>query len=1374
MGNQKLDKQVNMHSHLHYSNTGGFKDSTNKCDKVIKYVSTLGQKAVAFTEHEMMGGHLKCLKICEELKANGEIPQDFKVILGNEIYLVDEEEMKSQMANKERVHFYHFILLALDDIGHRQLRELSTRAWSRMFSWRGIERKPTYYEDIEEIIGENQGHVVASTACLGGLIGKSILNGDTETPLGFIEWCQDVFGKDNFFLEMQPHERAFDENGQEIISEQRIVNEWIIQQGLPTIITTDAHYLAKEHRKFHKAYLTSDNDEDKASVREVDSFYATTYHMDTEEIHSYLNHYIDESLINQCIDNAWDISQRVKGYNLTRKQAVTEFPLPPENEWFINDDILDMFYDNEKEFNNCITMWESDNLYNGYLISLCMKGASDTFLIPSKDEWWDTFKRVNQECEELLGISEHAGYNMSAYSILIKEFIDMIWDGAESILAPSRGSALGYMINYLLGIVQVNPLKAPVDLPHWRFIHKSKPSLPDVDLDTPGYKKEAVFKVCKSLMEDIGGTLVRVGTFKTETTKSAIQTACRGMGVDSDTAMYLSSLIPVDRGAVRSLKDTVYGNEEHGIPPHKDFIREVNKYEGLLDVIFEIEGLISGRSSHAGGVVPHTDFLDCCGLMKAPNGDITTQYDLSDVESCGGIKYDFLSTSVTGMILTTLNLLVEYGHIEKGETLRDTYRKSIHPNNLDFDNPKYYDYLNDGKLLNAFQFDTLTSIKALHTIKPQNLLELANTNSLMRLMGDGEQPTERYVRLRNHPEQWEEEMISHGLNEQERAILHKHLDKDCGTLSSQEGLMLLSQDPQIAGFDIPSADTLRKGIAKKNAKALEKAKKMFYERGKELGTRKEMLDYVWNVQFAMQFGYAFSILHTIGYSILLLQQLELATSYPPIYWATAVLMTESGTVERESEDGEGKESGTDGEAIGIAIANLQKQKVCIALPSINEALAGFKPDEQTNSIIFGMKGISGINNKTANLIIEKRPFDSMIDFYNKMRMVKQEVLTKDGKKQMKSLVAKGQMISLIKAGAFDKIEPHKSRTELMEEYLLLEYPNKKKLTTSNLEDLINRGLIPSDYDEELRYYDFREYLRQGTKVNDGELYFQDENYKPTKSKKWYLLDGEDEVDTQEIVDVFFEMFPTLQQGKHWEYVEDNGEYYPNSIWVECGASSKDSFEGIYKTKINRLVKYLSSQEVLDRYNESLFSEVRNTYMSGSEATWEFETMNHYQGEHEVAKINKELYNIKNFHELDEQPKIVNYWMKKDKETGKEIPIPIFEINQICGVVLGKNKNKNIITLLTETGTVYCKFQKGQFSFYDRTISIPDEQTGKTKVVEKSWLQTGNILMIRGIRRDNQFTIKNYKNSLWSHSVSLVEKIYEDGIALTRDERYRVE
>ena len=132
----------------------------------------------------------------------------------------------------------------------------------------------------------------------------------------------------------------------------------------------------------------------------------------------------------------------------------------------------------------------------------------------------------------------------------------------------------------------------------------------DIDIDIPSHKKEVVFNKTRDYMESIGGSLVRVGTYKTETTKSAIQTACRGMGISSDIALYLSGLIPVDRGTVRTLHDTVYGSEEKGLEPHKDFIREVNKYEGLMDVIFGVEGLISGRSSHAAGVIPHLDIVD--------------------------------------------------------------------------------------------------------------------------------------------------------------------------------------------------------------------------------------------------------------------------------------------------------------------------------------------------------------------------------------------------------------------------------------------------------------------------------------------------------------------------------------------------------------------------------------------------------------------------------------------------------------------------------------------------------------------------------------------------------------------------------------------
>lgn len=850
----ELDKQVQLHGHTHYSNTGGFKDSVIKPGDAMKYVASLGQKAIAFTEHEQMGGHIKYLDACEELKEKGDLPPDFKVILGNEIYLVDEQEMKSQMENKERVHFYHFIMNALDEIGHRQLRELSTRAWMRMFSWRGVERKPTYYEDIEEIIGSNPGHIIASSSCLGGYVGKHILNEEYDKVEGFIEWCQDVFGKDYFFLEMQPHKRHYDEEGNEIISEQRIVNEWIYERNLPTIITTDSHYLKEEHRALHKAFLTSDQDEDKSSVREVDAFYETTYLMSSEEIHNHLDHYLPTEFIDECIDNAWWISQQVKGYNLKKTQIVAEIPLPPEEEWFANDEMLDLFYDNADEFEAILDAWESDNPYNAYLISLCMKGASDEFLIPSKDEWWDTFKRVNLEMEEVLGISEFAGYNMSSYFITMNKYVDIIWNEANAILGVSRGSALGFIINYLLEIVQVNPLKQPVGLDHWRFIHKTKPELPDIDIDIPSHKKEVVFNHTRDYMESIGGSLVRVGTYKKETTKSAIQTACRGMGINSDVALYLSGLIPVERGSVRTLHDTVYGNEEKGLEPHKEFIREVEKYEGLMDLIFGVEGLISGRSSHAGGVIPSLDIVDCSALSKAPNGDITTSYDLGDAEKCGGLKMDYLLTSATSMIQTTMELLVEYGHIKKYSTLKETYRNSIHPNNLDCDNPKYYEALNSGKLLNAFQFDTPVSIKALHTINPKSLLELANTNSLMRLMSDGEQPADRYVRLRDNPEQWEQEMIDFGLNEYERGIMHEHLDKDCGTLSSQEGMMLLTMDKRIAGFTIPQANSMRKAISKKDKEKIKKEKEKYYKSGLALGNRKVLLDYVMEVQIKMQEG----------------------------------------------------------------------------------------------------------------------------------------------------------------------------------------------------------------------------------------------------------------------------------------------------------------------------------------------------------------------------------------------------------------------------------------------------------------------------------------------------------------------------------------
>ena len=168
-----------------------------------------------------------------------------------------------------------------------------------------------------------------------------------------------------------------------------------------------------------------------------------------------------------------------------------------------------------------------------------------------------------------------------------------------------------------------------------------------------------------------------------------------------------------------------------------------------------------------------------------------------------------------GMLQVCLEYLVEYGHMKWQGSLRDTYDKYLHPKNIHPEDPKYYEALNSGKLLSAFQFDSEAGVKALKAIKPNSLLELANANSLMRLMADeGEQPIDMYVHYKNNPNKWEQDMIDFGLNDRERSILHEHLDKDYGVCSSQEGMMLLSMDKRISDFTVKESNVLRKSVAK--------------------------------------------------------------------------------------------------------------------------------------------------------------------------------------------------------------------------------------------------------------------------------------------------------------------------------------------------------------------------------------------------------------------------------------------------------------------------------------------------------------------------------------------------------------------------------
>lgn len=318
----------------------------------------------------------------------------------------------------------------------------------------------------------------------------------------------------------------------------------------------------------------------------------------------------------------------------------------------------------------------------------------------------------------------------------------------------------------------------------------------DIDLDLAPSKIQKIFKKIREERGELG--LIQVCTYGTESSKSAILTACRGYrseeypdGIDPDEALYISSLVPIERGFVWSLDDIVNGNPDKGREPQKQFIYEVNQYPGLLDIMRGIEGLTSRRGSHASGVIlfdEDTIYDNAC-IMRTPSGALTTQWDLHDQEYTGAVKYDFLLTDVQDIIIQTINFLQQDKVIEPDLSLREVYNKYLHPSVLPQDDEKMWDALAQGKVLSCFQFDSPVGAQAAKKIRPRSPQELADANGLMRLMvpeGETESPLDKYVRFKNNINLWYKEMQDEGLTPEEQNVLEPYFKPSYGVPPSQE------------------------------------------------------------------------------------------------------------------------------------------------------------------------------------------------------------------------------------------------------------------------------------------------------------------------------------------------------------------------------------------------------------------------------------------------------------------------------------------------------------------------------------------------------------------------------------------------------------
>lgn len=845
-------------------------------------------------------------------------------------------------------------------------------------------------------------------------------------------------------------------------------------------------------------------------------------------------------------------------------------------------------------------------------------------------------------------------------------------------------------------------------------------------------KRPLVFKKLREKRGELN--VAQVATFGTTSARAAVATACRGYrskeypkGIDSDISLYLSGLIPSERGITWSLTECFEGNEEKGRKPIREFCSQFENYPGLKEIALGIENLIVRRGVHASGVIFYNNSpFETSALMKSPGGDITTQFDLHMEEKLGGTKFDFLVTEICDKITVALNLLRQNGYFSECSSLREIYNKYLHPQALDLKNLRIWEALENGEVQDVFQFNTAIGLQTVQAIKPRNPIEMCAANGLMRLVApEGqERPFDRYIRFKNNPKLWYDEMDREGLTKEEQKILEPYYARDYGVPFDQESLMRMVMDENISHFTLAESNNTRKVLAKKKVKEIPVVKEKFISQcpSKRLG------EYCWRTMMLPQMSYSFSNVHAMLYSFIGIQTLVIATQWPVIYWNTACLIVNSQSIEEEetTEDfleenpseadcQEELEEMDDNEEeptkkkekkkvktvnygkVATAIGKMKSAGIEVSLPDINQSAYTFIPDEKKNLIRYGLRGITKVGDDIVKQIIENRPYTSIPDFLSKVK------------------INKPQMVNLIKCGAFDSFG---QREQVMHEYINLISDAKKRITLQNMKMLIDFGLIPSEYDFVRRVFNFNKYLKT-SKVDD-----------------LFLLDN--------IAMVFFDKNFSIDK-----LVED--------ARAESGFGIKQiTWKKIYDEVMDRIRPYVkeNNQKLLSSVNSRLTEDVWNKYCLGNISKWEMDSVSCYFHEHELAHVDNTYYGFSNFFDLAEEPEIERVFEIKGKR------VPIFKIHRIYGTVLDRDKMKKLVTLLTPDGVVTVKIFGEVFNIYDRQISEKGVD-GKKHVKEKSTFARGNKIVVCGIRDGDSFRAKKYKATPY-HLCELIEEVYPDG------------
>lgn len=809
-------------THLHVHTEYSLLDGSSKIKEITKRAKELGMDSLAITDHGVMYGVIDFYEAARKV--------GIKPVLGCEVYVAPGSRF-DKGAGQSEDKYNHLVLLAENNTGYQNLMKIVSKGFTEGF----------YYKPRvdKEVLREYHDGIIATSACLAGEVQRYLSRGMYETARDVALELQDIFGKGNFFLELQDHG----------IAEQHYVNPQLMRMhketGIELVCTNDVHYTYADDVDAHDILLCIQTGK-KLSDENRMRYEGGQFYLKSEEEMAELFKYAPEA-----VENTHKIAERC---NVEIEFGVTKLPA----------------FDVPEEYGK--NSWV-------YLNALCYEGLKKRYPEKTADvSLEDVIEQakasivadrkdvVIKRAKDTNDIFQRLSYELSViYSMGYVDYFLIVWDYINYAkthdipVGPGRGSAAGSLVAYCLGITTLDPIK--YNLVFERFLNPERVSMPDIDVDFCYERRQEVIDY---VVEKYGKDCVsQIVTFGTMAARAVIKDVGRVLDLPYAMVDNIAKMVP------REIGITI----DKALAENPDLKSEYENNEVVKDLIDKskrLEGLPRHASMHAAGVLicgkPVEDYVP---LSTGSDGAVVAQFVMTTLEELGLLKMDFLGLRTLTVIKDAENLIKKHN---KGFSIHD----------IDYSDKGVFDAISTGKCDGIFQLESAGMKSFMKELKPRSLEDLIAGISLYRPGPMDFIP--QYIKGKNN-----QDSVTYACPQLEAILKPTY-----GCIVYQEQVMQIVRD--LAGYSWGRSDLVRRAMSKKKAYVMEQERKNFIYGNKDEGVKgcvnngidEKVAGKIYDdmIDFAK---YAFNKSHAACYAVVSFQTAYLKTYYPVEFMAA--LMT---------------------------------------------------------------------------------------------------------------------------------------------------------------------------------------------------------------------------------------------------------------------------------------------------------------------------------------------------------------------------------------------------------------------------------------------------------------------------------------------------